>query len=170
MFEKIMLASMFIFIVWYVAKILFPDDSGYKLDATDIPDVVKKGKVWSKEVKIFDKKSGYVSIPDLVIKNENKLHVGELKSRNIAKPYKSDVIQMSVAKVTLEGNGNVVSENGLLKVSTPKEAKWFEVKLLNKNEIDLLRIKYFKLKNGVEIGEKCSIKKICERCEYNDVC
>jgi CRISPR/Cas system-associated exonuclease Cas4 (RecB family) len=170
MFEKIILSFLLFAIVWAIAKLWPVSPKSYKLNAISIPNEVKSAVIRFKEIKFSSYNSGLVAIPDLILENDKVLFVGEVKSRSIARYYYSDVIQMSVAKTILEDKGNVVSSVGFLKVSTPSEAMWLKVNLIDRASVLALRQKYFNLKSGVEAGQKCNVRKICERCEYRDVC
>lgn len=142
----------------------------FSLDADELPEVIKKSRLWKKEFEFVSKRFGLVSKPDAVFKHNGQAIIGETKTRKTFKVYQSDVIQMSVAKVVVEENGTAVSDVGFVKIATPTGTRWIDKQLMSRDEVLALKNRYDLIKAGQIVPGKCSNKMVCHHCEFFEVC
>lgn len=153
----------------YLVRVIY-DSNEFSLDADNLPDLIRESSIHQKEALIKNEGLQLVCKPDVVFKNNGVKIIGENKTRKLFRVYESDIIQMSVGRVILEENGSAVSDKGFVRIVTPVGTKWVERQLLSRQEVVALHDRYKQIQARIIEPEKCGNKRICQGCEYFDVC
>jgi CRISPR-associated exonuclease Cas4 len=112
-------------------------------------------------------------IDRLYEKPDGALVLVEVKSRKIKKTYMSDVVEMSVQRLAVQGEwGNVVSDVGYVVVVGEKRGteKCIPVQLLTAGKVIELLARREELLAGRRVPVKVAVRGICERCGYLNGC
>lgn len=165
-----MIAGLIVAAIGILALLKIGSFDKFSLDADELPEVIRKSRIWKKEFEFVSRKLGLVSKPDVIFKHNGQAIIGEVKTRKTFKIYQTDIIQMSVAKVVVEENGTAVSDVGFVKIATPEGTRWIDKQLMSRDEVMALKNRYDLIKSGKIVPGKCGNRVICHHCEFFEVC
>jgi CRISPR-associated exonuclease Cas4 len=101
------------------------------------------------------------------------LLLAEFKSRCRARVYASDIIELSVQKLAIEGAGsNRVAQTGYVVIQNPRtrERTAMGVKLLSRDAVLRLARRRHALLSGTVVARRTPQIKICAACPYQTEC
>lgn len=97
----------------------------------------------------------------------------ELKTRKVARPYLSDVIELSAQRVAVEAQtGERVEDCGyvLIQLSGRRGKTAHRVKLLSSADVIALAKRREAILAGKAMPQRTRFERLCERCAFKQVC